>query len=709
MMFFPNKIDKKKKTYFNKNGLDLPTYFFKRKYIKLYDNLELSMNIEEFKLISNPENTTEENLEIFLKCKQINNTVSTSNLNKYNPSVYELIKLGFSEYFSIENQTYLKELTEQRKYFSTAFLEKYFNKEEYQYFIGHPKVINYLKNDKEESHLKEEKINYILQISSSQIKDYLNFFDLNFIFNNIRYLKEIINWKEKDYFDDIVQNFANILNKDEFFNNVKLLNCVLDQDAETVCKTFINRLIYHPDEIRPFINNFKEYSPNSIGTNNLAIELSKLKSNKFYQDLTLDILKNLKDNYQRKKFIGSFLVVQQSSEQFLELIQNMPEQDILELQNYASITKKIKTMLKEPSLENYSTVLKESFLLPSLKDDYSTKIFEATVLKDFKKDIFNIHDPQTVDKFPSKTILYDNVPIKVITIDDYPFTLLVSAIVPKTKGNGIGTNDIAQKISSNPKLWMDENVKGQNSISMSRISEYAMGSWKPNGNDGVIVGFSNIYKNMINASYSADAITSMNVNNEKASYPADMNVANILYFKKKVPFTYRNTTAYEEIRANRYLKGEDGQLHKYPPDYLVSKQNTLTPNILEWAKTYGQTIIQFDYQKIYLKAKKRLYEQINFLQKEPYLFNENLQNKFIYTLNILNQQKFECSLDIQNDYIELLRECSSFIQNIVSQNNIDLNVFIDKINVFFKHTITVPLIEKNTLNNINKEEVMKKI
>lgn len=708
MMFFPNKIDKKKKTYFNKNGLDLPTYFFKRKYIKLYDNLELSMNIEEFKLISNPENTTEENLEIFLKCKQLNNTVSTSNLNEYNPSVYELIKLGFSEYFSIANQNYLKELTEQRKYFSVAFLEKYFNKEEYQYFISHPKVINYLKNDKEESHLKEEKINYILQISSSQIKDYLNFFDLNFIFNNIRYLKEIINWKEKDYFDDIVQNFANILNKEEFFNNVKLLNYVLYQDTKTVCKTFINRLIYHPDEIRPFINNLKECSPNSIGTDNLAIKLSKLKSNKFYQDLTLDILKNLKDNYQRKKFIGSFLVVQQNSGQFLELIQNMPEQNILELQNYANITKKIKTMLKEPSLENYSAVLKESFLLPSLKDDYSTKIFEATVLKDFKKDIFNIHDPQTVDKFPSKTILYDNVPIKVITIDDYPFTLLVSSISPKSSGSGVGTKDIAQKISSNPKLWMDENVKGQNSISMSRISEYAMGSWVPNGNDGVIVGFSNIYKNMINASYKADAVTSMNVNNEKAIYPADMNVADILYFKETTPFKYRDTNAYEEIRANRYLKGEDGQLHKYPPDYLISKESTLTPNILEWAKTYGQTIIQFDYQKIYLKAKKRLYEQMSFLQKEPYLFNENLQNKFIYTLNILSQQNYSCGA-VQNDYRELLKECSSLIQNIVKQNNIDLNVFIDKINVFFKHISTVPLIEKNTLNNINKEEIMKKI
>lgn len=705
MMLFPNKIDKKTKTDFNKNGLDLPSYFFKRKYVKLYENLDLF--IEEFKLISNPENTTEENLEIFLKCKQINNTVSTSNLNKYNPSVYELIKLGFSEYFSIENQNYLKELTEQRKYFSVAFLEKYFNKEEYQYFIGHPKVINYLKNDKEEAYLKEEKINYILQVSASQIKDYLNFFDLNFIFNNIRYLKEIINWKEKDYFDDIVHNFANILNKDEFFNNVKLLDYVLYQDTKTVCKTFINRLIYHPNEIRPFINNLKECSSNSIGIDNLAIKLSKLKLNKFYQDLTLDILKNLKDNYQRKNFIGSFLVVQQSSKQFLELIQNMPEQNILELQNYANITKKIKTMLKEPSLENYSTVLKESFLLPSLKDDYSTKIFEATVLKDFKKDIFNVHDPQTVDKFPSKTILYDNVPIKVITIDDYPFTLLVSAIVSKTKGNGIGTNDIAQKISSNPKLWMDENVKGQNSISMSRISEYAMGSWVPNGNDGVIVGFSNIYKNMINASYKADAVTSMNVNNEKAIYPADMNVANILYFKETTPFKYRDNTAYEEIRANRYLKGEDGQLHKYPPDYLVSKRSPLTPNILEWAKTYGQTIIQFDYQKIYLKAKKRLYEQMSFLQKEPYLFNENLQNKFIYTLNVLNQQQCACSLDVQNDYIELLKECSSLIQNIVKQNNIDLNVFIDKINVFFK--LDVPLIEKNTLNNINKEEIMKKI
>ena len=706
-MLFPNKIDKKTKADFNKNGLDLPSYFFKRKYVKLYENFDLI--IEEFKTIPNPENTTEENLEIFLKCKQIDNTVSMQYLNKYNPSVYELIKLGFSEYFSIANQNYLKELTEQRKYFSVAFLEKYFNKEEYKYFISQPKVINYLKNDKEESHLKEEKINYILQISSSQIKDYLNFFDLNFIFNNIRYLKEIITLKEKDYFDDIVQNFANILNKEEFFNNVKLLNYVLDQDTKTACKTFINRLIYHPDEIRPFINNFKEYSPNSIGTNNLAVELSKLKLNKFYQDLTLDILKNLKDNYQRKKFIGSFLVAQQSSEQFLELIQNMPEQDILELQNYTSITKEIKTMLKEPSLENYSAVLKESFLLPSLNDDYSTEIFEATVLKDFKKDIFNVHDSQTVDKFPSKTILYDNVPIKVITIDDYPFTLLVSAIVPKTKGNGIGTNDIAQKISSNPKLWMDENIKGQNRISMSRISEYAMCSWVPNGNDGVIVGFSNIYKNMINACYARDAITSMNVNNEKASYPADMNVASILYFKETTPFKYRDINAYEEIRANRYLKGKDGQLHKYPPDYLVSKQSTLTPNILEWAKTYGQTIIQFDYQKIYLKAKKRLYEQINFLQKEPYLFNENLQNKFIYTLNILNQQKYVGSFDIQNDYIELLRECSSFIQNIVNQTNIDLNVFIDKINVFFKDVINVPLIEKNTLNNINKEEVMKKI
>ena len=162
MMLFPNKIDKKTKADFNKNGLDLPSYFFKRKYVKLYENFDLI--IEEFKTIPNPENTTEENLEIFLKCKQIDNTVSMQYLNKYNPSVYELIKLGFSEYFSIANQNYLKELTEQRKYFSVAFLEKYFNKEEYKYFISQPKVINYLKNDKEESHLKEEKINYILQI-----------------------------------------------------------------------------------------------------------------------------------------------------------------------------------------------------------------------------------------------------------------------------------------------------------------------------------------------------------------------------------------------------------------------------------------------------------------------------------------------------------------------------------------------------------------
>ena len=296
-----------------------------------------------------------------------------------------------------------------------------------------------------------------------------------------------------------------------------------------------------------------------------------------------------------------------------------------------------------------------------IRSDFSKvegNLIEETTLKEFRDKLFN-----PIDVVSNRTTInYQDTIIPVITIDDYPFDLLVSTIVPKVEQtNKHGTSILSRQIVSNPSMWLDMEIKGNDKISTSHISESQFVFWQP-GKDrgGVTVGFSNIDKGQVYSYASGDNNTSMDIKEPHIAFPNYKTLFSINSVTDYVNATENgflsNFNGYNEIRLNRYKKDENGNLKKYAPDYIVVTSDQMEVSSLEWAKYFNIPIVRFDKKKIFDKARLE-YQQL--LNSNGY--REEVKDKHLYLLSIMSSFTYDDESRLY--YNECINRCNNFYYN----------------------------------------------
>ena len=296
-----------------------------------------------------------------------------------------------------------------------------------------------------------------------------------------------------------------------------------------------------------------------------------------------------------------------------------------------------------------------------IRSDFSKvegNLIEETTLKEFRDKLFN-----PIDVVSNRTTInYQDTIIPVITIDDYPFDLLVSTIVPKVEQtNKHRTSILSRQIVSNPSMWLDMETKGNDKISTSHISESQFILWQADTNvSGVTVGFSNIDKGQVYSYAPCDNNTSMDIKEPHIAFPNYKTLFSINSVTDYVNATENgflsNFNGYNEIRLNRYKKDENGNLKKYAPDYIVVTSDQMEVSSLEWAKYFNIPIVRFDKKKIFDKARLE-YQQL--LNSNGY--REEVKDKHLYLLSIMSSFTYDDESRLY--YNECINRCNNFYYN----------------------------------------------
>ena len=644
-----DKIDLKFKEKINNESL--PDFFYKNKYVEFWKKHNLQTELSELNIA---EDFSEENIINFI--------------NYYSQRETD-INLDYLNLFNDKNSSILSKI-ENPEFLHKMILNNYKNIIDNIEVLNNNLSLKFIENNANmiDSLLKNNEFIKIIddESISSEIKEYLiknynnNFLTMyktygkDILSNHKEYIKELSKHSDKSYFEKLKRVFVQSENKEKLLQDIEHIKNMCGSKNtlnNLVISAFLNNPNYSIDILSGI--DFDMVNSTDIGYGNIKY-LEKNRDNSFAKEILHEIGKEY----------GLGMISPINSE-MREQLPNITAEFAQKYADYINLLNDIENAGSEFDLEIFQRYLNDTTNF----NEFFIDLIDCTVVEKFRNDILDVNNPDQLSKYPKTTITYKGKEIEVITIDDYDFTLLVSGLGEKTKADAgkIGTYEIASQITNHPEWWIDMSVKGNDKISMSRISASDFYSW-----DGVVVGFSNIRKNQIVAWYSRDAGTSMSIKDAATS-----NVTSTLfkldkfYTKENNTFYEANPIHYEEIRANRYLYNEEGNLEKYPPDYIVEKRNIdIREESLEWASLYGQKIVRFDYNSIFSKAKNECLSLIQEIKNGSLEFspeNQRKLNKLGSTLYYFRPNADEYR-QIQQEYCDLI---ATLMKNAESIGNLE--------------------------------------
>jgi len=642
MPLFPNSIDKNfKKKYGN---IMYPDFLYKKKYTSFFKKHNLLDFLSIFESFHDEENLVNF-VNYFNKSKKI---PDLSYLYDFDQDLVQLLNRGIplSLAQKLKYSSLISYIDILKNNFSMEFIEE--NMFSITSFFQNNSSIEFL-NRKDIT--KEQK--EFLVLHSDYLFHDLAYFDVDFICKYNEFLTYFRNFTKSSYFEKMKESFLVTEDKNLFFKNIFSIVKKFQQQSTNV---IMNAYLENPNcfsylsELPPALDLFPEFIDSLVQRKDIP----------FFRKLLFDYVKEYNH-----------------TENFLSTKMSIPVDKIIDLYRFGSTDSdfvqkyspfiELLNQLKEVEESKKVDVLEQIIDYMGDKQEFFNKFYEGTVINNFRKNILNVHDEKSLEQFPHSKIMYNNKEIDVITIDDYPFTLLVSGLESKRDSEHFGTSSISQQIVSNPSLWMDMNAVGSDKISMSRINEAYFTSWGSSKN-GVICGFSDIRKNQIVSYASSDAATSMEAKEASVSRDLDKSVVDLPKFdQRNCPCFSLDVSLYEEIRANRYLENEDGSFSKYPPDYIVEKNSDgFKQATLEWAHMYGNKIIRFDYEKIAFKAQKEFLECLSQLNEGSLQFSFHVQQRINYLFHIIH------NFSSNDDLMKMKNQYFIFLKNYALTTNEDI-------------------------------------
>ena len=620
-MLFGNMIDKKYEKKSLKDfsiigyNIEIPKFLFKRKYVSFFKKHNVILFSYNRTII---DNISEEKLTRFINYVEAGNNIDFEEVVYFSEKLDSLLKKKFSY-----------QDARKLEYCSQAIIDNFDSLKEnfsVDYILSHEHNINSLLSN-QSLYNKLSSSNCSKSVKETILdKNYLIFedFSIDFIASNLEYMDRIGNLISEIDSNKLIYAINNSNDKDKLFQEIDYL-----KQKNKYSKMMIE--IYLDGDIT-----FEQAKAIHESSDRNVDDFMYNVRNKYFAE---------KQNENYITFIKKFLNYY-----------NLIEQQLI-LSNILSTIS-----LYEVEIEKVET--KEEFdkiVDGVIRSDFSKvegNLIEETTLKEFRDKLFN-----PIDVVSNRTTInYQDTIIPVITIDDYPFDLLVSTIVPKVEQtNKHGTSILSRQIVSNPSMWLDMETKGNDKISTSHISESQFILWQADTNiSGVTVGFSNIDKGQVYSYAPCDNNTSMDIKEPHIAFPNYKTLFSINSVTDYVNATENgflsNFNGYNEIRLNRYKKDENGNLKKYAPDYIVVTSDQMEVSSLEWAKYFNIPIVRFDKKKIFDKARLE-YQQL--LNSNGY--REEVKDKHLYLLSIMSSFTYDDESRLY--YNECINRCNNFYYN----------------------------------------------
>lgn len=643
-MLFGNMIDKKYEKKSLKDfsiigyNIEIPKFLFKRKYVSFFKKHNVILFSYNRTII---DNISEEKLTRFINYVEAGNNIDFEEVVYFSEKLDSLLKKNFSY-----------QDARKLEYCSQAIIDNFDSLKEnfsVDYILSHEHNINSLLSN-QSLYNKLSSSNCSKSVKETILdKNYLIFedFSIDFIASNLEYMDRIGNLISEIDSNKLIYAINNSNDKDKLFQEIDYL-----KQKNKYSKMMIE--IYLDGDIT-----FEQAKAIHESSDRNVDDFMYNVRNKYFAE---------KQNENYITFIKKFLNYYNLNEQKLILSNILSTISLSELEilkekyaNSLSDDSKIFIELME-KIEKVET--KEEFdkiVDGVIRSDFSKvegNLIEETTLKEFRDKLFN-----PIDVVSNRTTInYQDTIIPVITIDDYPFDLLVSTIVPKVEQtNKHGTSILSRQIVSNPSMWLDMETKGNDKISTSHISESQFILWQADTNvSGVTVGFSNIDKGQVYSYAPCDNNTSMDIKEPHIAFPNYKTLFSINSVTDYVNATENgflsNFNGYNEIRLNRYKKDENGNLKKYAPDYIVVTSDQMEVSSLEWAKYFNIPIVRFDKKKIFDKARLE-YQQL--LNSNGY--REEVKDKHLYLLSIMSSFTYDDESRLY--YNECINRCNNFYYN----------------------------------------------
>lgn len=231
-----------------------------------------------------------------------------------------------------------------------------------------------------------------------------------------------------------------------------------------------------------------------------------------------------------------------------------------------------------------------------------------------------------------------HVPIINVTGE---FDMLVHG-VPVINHVQTGTAQIVEQLADNPQIWMDMNRPGANFISTSNISD-VKSKFMQRGN--LVLGFSNIAEDQISKVWPGDDRTPMiqsPIEQRELQYNTFKNIEDL---SDKNKLQYSN---YSEIVMNRYIKDENGELTKYPPNYLLITDGVINDVTLKWADYFGIPLVNVDSKKYAREGLTGVEKLINDMPLDNYVLSEQKLGKLINYANKTTWYNYDSEYNIYN-------------------------------------------------------------
>lgn len=597
---------------------DIDDYFYKNKYVEFWEKNGLSDDL----ICLMCQHSEEEIINFIDYYNKVGEKpeLNDVNLSRFSDeNILSYIKQGYSlelcDFFGDVNL--LENIGVISENLSLEFIRE--NKKALNDVASDKLVLDFISNDLISQSEKE----FVIKNCKDELPQALSHFGLAFTLKYSEYIPELLEYSRMPYFELIVDVFPHIDSKSEFLKNIKRLEEIFNNSASI---PVINTYLKNPDcfyelEKIELMTSFKDKFVTMIKENNIN-----------------PVYKALLNEYAIGRNIYNLVFESELDlKKIYSLIEQLPDDSSFckKYEDFINILSKIKNLSdgEKSNLDLWNEFLKSI-------DSYNDKAFledllDCTAIDEVRNHILDVNDSEQLKKYPQEVINYNGTDITVVTIDDYDFELLITAIGPKLTSVKVDTAKIASEIIEHPEIWMDMNAKGNNQISMSRISASSFCSWS-----GVILGFSEIRKNQITSYNNCDAVTPMNIVEPSRLDFVSRNVLNITDRYNKIFDTFivpEKIRSYEEIRSERYIYDENGELEKFPPDYIVEKDNVeLRKETLKWASMYGQKIIRFDYDGIFSKAKQECLDLMNQVKSGEVEYTSDVQNKINMLGNIMD-------------------------------------------------------------------------
>ncbi len=260
--------------------------------------------------------------------------------------------------------------------------------------------------------------------------------------------------------------------------------------------------------------------------------------------------------------------------------------------------------------------------------NYKIEIKKAQeTLKNYTDKLFNpaeaLNDNSGKYKVTYKDYNGKQVPIINVTGE---FDMLVHG-VPIKNYVQTGTAKIVEQLADNPQIWMDMNRPGANFISVSNISDVKS---KFMQRQNLVLGFSNIAEDQISKVCPSDNRTPMiksPIKQRKLQYDTFEHIKG-LSDKNKL-----QNECLSEIVMNRYIKDKNGELTKYPPNYLLITDGIINDATLKWADYFGIPLVNID-SKIYAReGLNGVQKLINDMPLDNYVLSEQRLGELINYAN----------------------------------------------------------------------------